>query len=456
MEQDFSAQLEVEIPRNEELAKQGKVTEALENLVALEKQTRQGGDIQSTTKVATTIILLTIAVKDYKLLNNYLLFLAKRRGQEKQVIKAIVQEATNTLSTFTKDQRDIETELITTLRNITEGKIFVENERARLTLRLAAMKEEDGLIEEAARIIQEIAAETYSSMDKREKTSIILDQVRLCLDSHDPVRANILQKKISKKLFEAPEFHDLKVKYFTLMTRYYAFESDFLEICRCYLALYQTPSIANDPKLAQNTLKMMVVYVILAPYGNEQHDLAQRINAIKALEDLPVYQSLLKNFLTLEIMRWPHFHNTYARELAELKIFETPTTTTDSTSYSPFEPERKNLTLAEHLHKRVVAHNVRIISQYYSRITTARLAELLDLSEEETEKCVSELVVSGSVFAKIDRPLGQVGFTRPKDPNHYLNDWSHNVSDVLDLIDKACHLINRETVIHSASASANA
>jgi len=51
--------------------------------------------------------------------------------------------------------------------------IYVEVERARLTHKLAKMKEEEGNIIEAANIIQELQVETYGSMEKREKVKII-------------------------------------------------------------------------------------------------------------------------------------------------------------------------------------------------------------------------------------------------------------------------------------------
>jgi 26S proteasome regulatory subunit N5 len=52
--------------------------------------------------------------------------------------------------------------------------IYVEVERARLTHKLAKMKEEEGNIIEAANIIQELQVETYGSMEKREKVRLSL------------------------------------------------------------------------------------------------------------------------------------------------------------------------------------------------------------------------------------------------------------------------------------------
>ena len=72
-------------------------------------------------------------------------------------------------------------ELLETLRTVTEGKIFVELERARLTRILVGIKEGDGKIDEACDLLQDVQVETIGAMDKREKTSYILDQMRLCL-----------------------------------------------------------------------------------------------------------------------------------------------------------------------------------------------------------------------------------------------------------------------------------
>lgn len=51
--------------------------------------------------------------------------------------------------------------------------IYVEVERARLTHKLAQMKEAEGNVTEAANIIQELQVETYGSMEKREKVIIV-------------------------------------------------------------------------------------------------------------------------------------------------------------------------------------------------------------------------------------------------------------------------------------------
>jgi 26S proteasome regulatory subunit N5 len=115
----------------------------------------------------------------------------------------MVQEAMSHLD----DTPDMETklELIDTLRTVTEGKIFVEVERARLTRMLSKIKEDEGKIDEAADILQELQVETFGSMEKREKTDFILEQMRLLLAKRDYTRTQIMSKKINTRFFKDEE-----------------------------------------------------------------------------------------------------------------------------------------------------------------------------------------------------------------------------------------------------------
>lgn len=90
-------------------------------------------------------------------------------------------------------------ELVETLRTVTEGKIYLETPRARLTLLLANFYERIGndpksapqlkaeattaspfeSIVKASDLMSELQVETYSSMDRKEKTEFILEQMRL-------------------------------------------------------------------------------------------------------------------------------------------------------------------------------------------------------------------------------------------------------------------------------------
>lgn len=64
---------------------QGNLTACLETLLSLEKQHRLGEDVTATKICCNAIIETLFLAKEWKLLNEHLLLLAKRRSQLKQV-----------------------------------------------------------------------------------------------------------------------------------------------------------------------------------------------------------------------------------------------------------------------------------------------------------------------------------------------------------------------------------
>ena len=88
--------------------------------------------------------------------------------------------------------------------------------------------------------------ETYGSMEKREKTDFILEQVRLCMLKKDYIRAQIISKKISIKFFEDVENTDLKLRFYDLMIQLAQQNDDYFNICKHYQQLYSTFCSQSD------------------------------------------------------------------------------------------------------------------------------------------------------------------------------------------------------------------
>lgn len=51
-------------------------------------------------------------------------------------------------------------------------------------------------------------------------------------------------------------------------------------------------------------MKNVVAYVLLSPHGTEQWDQVHRIHAIRQLELIPEYNTLLELFINEEIINW--------------------------------------------------------------------------------------------------------------------------------------------------------
>ncbi|GAA5921090.1 hypothetical protein JCM6882_000196, partial [Rhodosporidiobolus microsporus] len=118
-EADLTPQCDEVIPAAEQLAKDGKVQEALDKLMALEKQARNASDLASTSRVLTSLITLLFSLKDYAALNTHLHLLSKKHGQLRQAVQKMVDKAMEFVEPLGGEDK---LKLIETLREITEGK----------------------------------------------------------------------------------------------------------------------------------------------------------------------------------------------------------------------------------------------------------------------------------------------------------------------------------------------
>lgn len=306
-------------------------------------------------------LLIFFQAKNWTLLNEHVILLAKKRAQLKAAVTKMVQECYKWVKEATLPTREVELELIETLRTITEGKIYVEVERARLTHRLSKMMEEDGKVADAAKTMQELQVETYGSMERREKVELILEQMRLCLATKDYIRAQIISKKINTRFFENEPQQDLKLTFYEYMIELDQHEGTYISICKHYRAVYDTPCVLADAAKKIMTMKHVCLYVTLSQYDNEQSDLINRILAEKVLEEIPLYKSLLEQFTNAELIDQARLNALYEKELREGAGPENPPT---GVFDSNTEMGRKHWT---DLKNRVVEHNIRIMAKYYTR-----------------------------------------------------------------------------------------
>ncbi|KAM0426233.1 hypothetical protein ACHAPT_008583 [Fusarium lateritium] len=466
-EKDFSKEVDQQLPEAEKLAASNNLQGAIEKLAALEKQTRQASDLASTSRVLIAIVTLCKNAGDWSLMNDQTLVLSKKHSQLKQAITKMVQ----TVMGFLDDTPDLKTKLsvIETLRTVTEGKIFVEVERARVTKILSDIKKEQGDLKAATEILCELQVETFGSMDRREKTEFILAQVALCIESEDWTQAGILGRKISTRYLsrkpkktaeqlakeekerekkkargeEVPEEKpddttDLKLRYYEQQIILAKHEDKYLDVCKHYRQVLDTEAVEEDSAKLRPVLQRIIYFVILAPYDNEQHDLLHRIHKDTRNTEVPPEAELLRLFTVHELMRWPEIAKRFGPHLCSTDVFDVQ---------SGQSEDEKAHQRWQDLRKRVIEHNVRVIAKYYTRIQMGRLTQLLDLAEDETEKYISELVTSKTVYAKIDRPARVVSFAKPRDADDILNEWSHNMKSLLGLLERIDHLITKEEMM---------
>ncbi|KAJ5613765.1 26S proteasome non-ATPase regulatory subunit 12 [Penicillium herquei] len=467
-EKDFSKDADKLIPEAEALAKTD-VQGAIDKLLVLEKQARQASDLATTSRLLITIVTVSKNSGDWTLLNDQVLLLSKKHAQLKQATTRMVQEVMKFLDDT--PNLDVKLSVIETLRTVTEGKIFVEVERARVTRILSNIKKSQGDLTAAADILCELQVETFGSMTRREKTEFILEQVSLCIERGDWTQASILIRKINKRYFnrkpkksaeeieklkkqaeerektrgpdEPPmevddDVTDLKLRYYDQQIILANHDYKYLDVCKHYREVLDTEAVENNPEQLRASLARIIYYIVLSPYDNEQSDLLHRIQQDSRLSQVPEEARLLKLFTIPELMRWPMVSEQFGPHLCGTDVFDAqPKQTTEN------EANRR----WQDLRKRVIEHNVRVVAKYYTRIQMGRLTQLLDLTEEETEKYISDLVTSKTIYAKIDRPARLVNFAKPRDADDVLNEWSSDMKSLLGLLERIDHLITKEEMM---------
>eukprot|EP00920_Eleutheroschizon_duboscqi_P020098 GHVT01047914.1.p1 GENE.GHVT01047914.1~~GHVT01047914.1.p1 ORF type:complete len:537 (+),score=115.78 GHVT01047914.1:365-1975(+) len=493
---DFAKETDVLLERNDTLAKSGRGLEDLDAILHLEKQTRQACDAISGSRLCCRALRLFKDSNDWPAVATHVTLLCKKRGQLKRVIADMVQLAAGWIETL-KD-KETKVMLIDTLSAVTDGKIFVEVERARLTRMLAQMKEEEGNVEEAAILLQEVQVETFGAMDRLEKASYIVEQMRLVLRRNDFIRCQILSKKLNKKLMNSLEFEPIREAFVKLMITFHLHEEETLEVAKYHLELMEIEtnrsvrikdllhpppegkeSVLLDGKdtkkdekkpiessntssssltcssfplpvleiseesylkheaLARSYMENSLFFLLLAPYNTEQQSLlVQMFDAQhRRLKELPLLRTFVSAFLTVELISWPLLKGGAA--LKDHPVFQD----------APYPGGEKRWGL---LRRRVLQHSIKVVASYYERIRHERLAELIGVGTDEVELEISELVCNKTLFAKLDRPAGIVSFRVKDQPCQALEQWTGAVKQVLDLVDESTLLIQKENMVHAA------
>jgi len=240
-------------------------------------------------------------------------------------------------------------------------------------------------------------------------------------------------KKLSDRVLNDKDFEDIKIQYNEHMVRYHTEKANYMDLFRCWHNIYNTDLVKDDEDRALKTLTTVAGFLVLAQRDPEQHDLLLKVKAEDNMDKLPHVASMLKKFLTQELINWDDFNAANKAALYGQGAFE--------------DKDRQEVRWTD-LKKRITEHSIFVISSNYSRITMARLAEMTCLSAEETEAFLCDMVSGKQLYAKIDRPAGLVVFKKAPSAEELLNGWGNDIKSLLDLVEKSCHLIYKENIAH--------
>lgn len=438
-EKDYTSILDKQLPEITLLP----YKEAVDRLLSLEKQVRQLSDLVSSKRVLIAIVD-KLAESDWEYMNELIPILCKKHGQMKSSIQVFIAHIIEKMASLDENNHkelELKIKLIETIRTVSDKKIFIEVERAIVSRNLSDIyltKKND--LDKAVEILCDLQVETYSLMKFDTKVEYILQQIKLVLMQKDYAHAKILSRKILLKTLKGfDKAEEYKATYLNYLIEISENDYEYINIVENSLKLIELPLVQKLDSF-NDILVSIIYYIILSPFDNLQSDLISKIKVnpiIYKNVDEKIFK-LLEIFTTNELIHWSNIETLYAKEFEQSKLFKD-------------ENNHKNL------QKRIIEHNLRIINNYYNFIKLDRLSYLLQLSNDESEKYVSELVNKGMINAKINRPKGIIKFNKFENNesiNSILNDWCYDVDKLLDEIDQIGHLINKEEMMHGIKQKA--
>lgn len=449
---DFSAEAETVLKQAQVLVNKKQKDKAVSLLLNLEKKARLGGDYKTVTKSCQVILRIFTQKKDFDELNHYISLLCKRRSQSEAVQNAIIVfgaerilEDIQNMSLSEKIKMEVIEKVIMTLRIVAAGKLQVEVVRAKLTRKLAGIKEKSGDIKGAYRLMQEETPETYSSMERKVKMEYILEQIRLCLLVDDFIRAKILIKKVDKNNLEQDHFKDLKIVYYTHIITFTNFDRNPLEASKAHLAIYNVTGEESQFQAAIINLacaKASVEQISIIKGIVSEH--SRKKNSLK----VQTYLTFVSHFVAQEVIQWPFpdsriiFENKLLKEgFAESK---------DLLSHKKKLSSDNNAWRYYMLFDRIMQHDIRIIAKYYSRISLNRLVLLLNLSSSELERQIGFMVYDSDFQVKVNRVEGIVSFEGKVPLATNLVSWTAALGELVSIVDETCHLVHKENMLYEA------
>jgi 26S proteasome regulatory subunit N5 len=436
--EDYSATADSLIPKAESLAKAGRINEAIEELLALEKKARFAFDGITCSRLICSMASMYYHSGDFAGLCELIPSLIKKRGQLKRPVSDLINLCMKWLKEGISD-RGLKYSFIQVLGDVTEGKIYVEAERARIKLYESQLKESEGKVDEACLILQEEQVEIIGAMEARERTEYILEQMRLVLLRNDYIRLPIIAKKINPKILNADEsLKDLKLRYYEYLILHYLHEEDYVEVSNCYNYIIDT---------SLDALVGNILGLLLSPLCDKQlkqvSDLL--VKEKRRFDDIPQIRDLARAFLEKALIR------TVDPAIKAVGLYF---------GESQLHADRGIPSGASRLallQKRIVQFNlVKVLSAFYSRIRLPKLAMILGLSVDQCEIEITELVANKALQLKIDRPAGIVWFHPRLSPQSQLDKWAGNINRALDLVESTSNLIQKEIMLHSAKEKVRA
>ncbi|WEL38664.1 proteasome regulatory complex component [Encephalitozoon hellem] len=378
----------------------------MEDLLEKERKARVKNDYEALLKIFEDLMGLCRSDEELAGLTRVLTI---KRGQNRMAIKWMVRQ----LFERKKGEQGFVEFFCLVLRDVIEGRIFLEEERIYITKELKERYESSGDVKSALDVIINVPVETFTMVKESVVVNYQLEQLRLCVRNHDWIRADITMKKIRGKYFEESGTVEEKIKFYELIVLLHLGQRNYFNASNVYYTL---------SKLGENSTSYVVLssfFCILATCETEMEDVVcKRADMLRKLSEDKnndeVVRSIVNRFLSKIVMDKSMIN----------EIQQAFSSALDVSIY------------LNDLVSAIDEHNFRIVERFYSSISIQEISLVMQSSAEDIVKKISFMVNNGFAKCKINQKTEIIEFGKRK--------WNDSVDDVMSKLIKCNHLIHKE------------
>ena len=120
---------------------------------------------------------------------------------------------------------------------------------------------------------------------------------------------------------EAPRLEQLKLRYYRQMVQVHEQDDKTLEVCRCYLSMFHTPSVQRDAALFLPILRSVCWYLVLSQSEPMQVSLLEQVFNDAKIDKDDSLKRLLNDFRSELPVSWAEFQEKFAGEMGAQEVF---------------------------------------------------------------------------------------------------------------------------------------
>jgi len=431
---------DVIIPKVKNFFSTNNIQEATDLVHEYERKLRLTEDTKTLSNLFEIFVNGLVSERKFTVALNELTYFGKKKHILESSLKSLVASIFSHIAAI-EDPFELESLLVSFIQ-ITDGKIYAEIDHAKAVLKLVYIYESRGELGAALDLIIKSHVETYANLEFTTKTEFILEQMRLSLACNENTRFELVSKKVSQKFIKECEDEKYLMMYHDYLIKFHVKTSKFFECAKSFDLLLKCKTMQNNSVEKNKILKLLTAVLSLSEYEKPAIEMMEKLNQNEDMVSLPNYLNFMKDFTGGEIIQLSHFNATFKDQ-----IFTCPTE-----PFHGFISSDNLQSIIQLVERRLNERNMVIISRVFCSLTLQRAAEILEMSQADTEDLIVDMITANKICGLINR-MGKINivFKELSDCNtnlKSLDDWSKGLESMMKLVENTSYMISNEEMIN--------